>query len=331
MIDQNNLPYDILRCTTHDEWLNARRSGIGSSEAGTLGCVNTFDTPIKLWKRKTGEALPEKESKYMTAGHEFEPAVAFMFAQKTGSIIDSDSVGDWIAVDRNKPHLRVSPDRLFYLKDTPEEDRVWSKAYLLECKTTSKAIDPDDVPLYWFYQVQYQMRVLGIRRAVIAWISSHGGLSFGFTEVAYDPEFMADLEERIDTFWTENVMGGKCPEWVMDSEDAAARWKTAELDADGNPRYVVADDRTLGLIAEYGELFPKYKEMEERIDAIKLAAQCYMGKAGRLIGPEDTLLATWTNSTSAGRFDVKRFAADNPELYARYVGAPSTTRRFLFK
>lgn len=330
--NNTNLPYNVLKCTTHEEWLQARRDGIGSSEAGTLGCVNSFDTPIKLWQRKTGDYVPEKnDSKVLIAGHVFEPAVACLFAEATGAVIDRDSVGDWIAVDKEKPHLRVSPDRLFYLKGTPEEEQTWDKAYLLECKTTSKPVDPDDIPLYWFYQVQYQMRVLGIRRAVVAWISYAGGLDFGFTEVPYSPEFMAELESRIDTFWTENVLGGKCPEWVMDSEDAVTRWKTAAVDGNGDPRFVVADDRMIGLIAEYGDLFPKYKEMEERIDAIKLATQCYMGNAGQLRAADNTVLATWHNSTVAGRFNAKRFQADHPDLYAEYLGEASTSRRFLFK
>ena len=47
----------VIRPATHEEWLDERKKGIGSSEAGTVMGVNHFDTPYKLWRRKTGEVL----------------------------------------------------------------------------------------------------------------------------------------------------------------------------------------------------------------------------------------------------------------------------------
>ena len=48
------MAYRVIRPATHQEWLDERKKGIGSSEAGTVMGVNHFDTPYKLWRRKTG-------------------------------------------------------------------------------------------------------------------------------------------------------------------------------------------------------------------------------------------------------------------------------------
>ena len=48
------MSYTILKPATHEEWLEERSKGIGSSEVGTIMGVNHFDTPYRLWRRKVG-------------------------------------------------------------------------------------------------------------------------------------------------------------------------------------------------------------------------------------------------------------------------------------
>ena len=42
------MAYRVIRPATHQDWLDERKKGIGSSEAGTIMGVNLFDTPYKL-------------------------------------------------------------------------------------------------------------------------------------------------------------------------------------------------------------------------------------------------------------------------------------------
>ena len=44
------MAYRTIRPATHQEWLDERKKGIGSSEAGTIMGVNKFDTPYSLWR-----------------------------------------------------------------------------------------------------------------------------------------------------------------------------------------------------------------------------------------------------------------------------------------
>ena len=96
------MSYKVIKTTSHEQWLDERKKGVGSSEAGTIMGVNHFDTPYKLWRRKTGIDLPVEQNEAMEMGHHLEPAVATLFAARTGAIIKKSSEGDWLAVDTKR-------------------------------------------------------------------------------------------------------------------------------------------------------------------------------------------------------------------------------------
>ena len=65
----------IIRPTNREEWLDVRKSGIGSSEVATIVGLNPFETPYQLWRRKRGLDAPQEENFAMKAGHYLEDAV----------------------------------------------------------------------------------------------------------------------------------------------------------------------------------------------------------------------------------------------------------------
>ena len=40
------MSYKVIKTTSHQQWLDERKKGVGSSEAGTIMGVNHFDTPL---------------------------------------------------------------------------------------------------------------------------------------------------------------------------------------------------------------------------------------------------------------------------------------------
>ena len=62
------MSYTILKPATHEEWLEERSKGIGSSEVGTIMGVNHFDTPYRLWRRKVGIDGPVESNEAMEMG-----------------------------------------------------------------------------------------------------------------------------------------------------------------------------------------------------------------------------------------------------------------------
>lgn len=316
------MSYRVIRPATHEEWLEERKKGIGSSDAGTIMGASPFQTPYGLYLLKTGRTEPVKESDAMFNGHILEPAVAEWFSGKTGSIVDITSEGDWMAVDTERDYLRVSPDRLYWPKGTPAAEQTMRNARVLEIKSTSKTVDKDDLPDYWYCQIQYQMGILGADAGTLCWITGSPTLHFDYAEVPFNRPFFDALIERIDRFWNENI-GKDIPPADTNAADTLRRYPKSSkgLSAD-------ADKATFELWKSLKDCRTELKELEERetnlTDALKMAT----GEAETLSYTDtDTgevrMLATWKSSLKEV-FDEKAFQKEFPEKWMKY-GKPETT------
>ena len=47
----------------HDEWLEWRRQGIGSSDSASIMGTSPYTTPYQLWEEKLGRKRPEKNTR----------------------------------------------------------------------------------------------------------------------------------------------------------------------------------------------------------------------------------------------------------------------------
>ena len=316
------MAYRVIRPATHQEWLDERKKGIGSSEAGTIMGVNKFDTPYGLWRRKTGVDGPIPSNEAMELGHHMEPAVVTMFAARTGAYICKNSEGDWIAVDKKNEYLRVSPDRLFYedgAKHTKKNLRI------LECKTTSVAVDPDDFPVYWYCQLQYQMGVMGVKKGAVAWISSYPRLNFGYKEFDFNPDFYKALTEAIEQFWLINVCGGIAPDDI-NSQDTLLKHPTSNA------------GETVQADAELIDVYNNLKAITGEIDALEDSRtyledriKMFMGDAETLVSPTGATMAVWKSAKPSMKFNSKAFKEDDPAGYAKYMEPSPGSRRFTVK
>ncbi len=348
------MSYKIIRPATHEEWLEERKKGIGSSDAGTIMGASPFQTPYGLYLLKTGRAEPVKESDAMFNGHVLEPAVAEWFSWKTGAVVDLTSEGDWMAVDTEREYLRVSPDRLYWPKGTPAADQTMQNARVLEIKSTSKIVDKDDLPDYWYCQIQYQMGILGADAGALCWITGAPTLHFDYAEIQFNRPFFDALIERIDRFWNENIGKDIAPA-DSNAEDTLRRCPKSKkgLTAD-------ADVATFGLWEALKECKTSLKELEEReanlTDALKMAT----GEAEALsYTDKDTgevkTLATWKSSLrevfdeeefqrefpdkwmkysrpdTTVSLDRKALERDEPEIYGKYSSKVCGSRKFLIK
>ena len=135
------MSYTIIRPKDRNEWLEHRKSGIGSSEVATILGLNPWETPYQLWRRKVGLDEPKTETFAMKAGHYLEDAVAQFWHDDTGREIIKSSAGDWLIRNNERPYLQVSPDRTYWLAG---EKKNASNKGVLECKTTQMKISADD-------------------------------------------------------------------------------------------------------------------------------------------------------------------------------------------
>lgn len=308
------MSYTVIRPADHDGWLAERAKGLGSSDAGTVMGVSPFTTPLKLWKQKLGLLPPTPESDAMRNGHYLEPAVAEFFAGKTNSVIDYTSEGDWIAADDQRPYLRVSPDRLFWpegVEKTPENRLV------LEIKSTSKLVDPDNLPLYWVCQVQYQMGILGVPMGAIAWITSSPKLQMDYTWVRFNKPFFDTLINALDTFWNVNILQRIEPA-AMDDNDVAMKWPTSE-----SGKSVFATEEDLANCQTYARLLRQKEELEKSITEASTAIKNVIQDAETLVweDPETGRVETIARFKSVNEtvFDEKKLEEEEPERYSAYL------------
>ena len=69
---------------THEEWLQARKSGIGGSDAGAICGLNPYTSPLAVYQDKVSETVEEKDNEAMRQGRDLEDYVARRFMEETG-------------------------------------------------------------------------------------------------------------------------------------------------------------------------------------------------------------------------------------------------------
>lgn len=315
------MSYKIYRPKSREAWLELRKGGIGSSEVGTILGLNPYETPYQLWRKKKGLDAPSAESFAMRAGHYLEDAVSRFYQDATGNEIIKSSAGDWLAVDNDRPFLRVSPDRTCWKLGMA---RKQENKGVVECKTTQRDIDGDSLPQQWFCQLQYQLGVTELNWGALAWLTA--GREFGYRDLTFDRDFYDWMTEEITRFWVDYIIGDKEP-LAINVADVTLK----------NPRHVAgkmltADEDIIAELAELKELREELAALDQRKKAIEEAIKMTMGDAEALVLPNsDDILCTWKASKDRSKFDEKRFAAEHPDTYAQYIKTTPGTRTFLIK
>lgn len=309
----------IIKPQNREEWLKVRESGIGSSEIATIVGLNPWETPYQLWRRKLGIDPPKQENFAMKAGHYLEDAVAQFWHDETGQDIIKASAGDWLIRNDERPFLQVSPDRTYWLAGMTHNN---ANKGILECKTTQKSIDADDLPKHWFCQVQYQLGVAELQRGSLAWLCS--GREFGYKDLAFVPDFYGWLVEEAEKFWKDNVEGRQEPSAVS-VQDVLLKYNRH---TDGKVQEV-GDD----IYNDYRDL----KDVRKQIDALEERKETLEGRIKLAFGDAEAIsyggdtLATWKAPKASKKFDAKAYQAEHPDLCAPYIFETQGARRFLLK
>ncbi|MBQ6286250.1 MAG: YqaJ viral recombinase family protein [Bacteroidales bacterium] len=319
------MAYTIVRPENRDKWLELRAAGIGSSEVSTIMGYNPFETPYQLWRRKMGIDPPVEENYAMKRGHFLEDAVAQFYADATGREIIKRSAVDWLIYNNDKPYLRVSPDRTFWIPDRPKSDR---NKGIVECKTTLMEVDKQQLPMHWFSQLIYQLGVAELEFGSIAWLS--GRMEFDYCDLEFDADFFKFMTEEVDKFYTDNILGKQEPA-AYNADDIVLK-HPRHLDG----KFLEADDQMAESIRrlktikeELAALDGDKKMIEEEIKMAMADCEAVTAPGSTLRNP--MVLCTWRASKDSVKFDEKKFAKENPELYAQYQYTAPGSRRFLVK
>ena len=143
---------------SREEWLAARRTGIGGSDAGAVLGMNPYRTPYAVWADKTGRlpSLPETEA--MRLGRDLEDYVARRFQEASGKRA------------RKVNAILQNPAYPFALANIDRE--IAGEQAGLELKTASalraKAFRGGEFPDAYYAQCVHYMAVTGAQRWYLA-------------------------------------------------------------------------------------------------------------------------------------------------------------------
>ncbi len=319
------MSFTIINPASHNEWLDIRSKGIGSSEVGTILGLNPWETPYQLWRRKMGIDPAKEETFLMRAGHYLEDAVSRFYCDETGVEIIKASAGDYLVRNDQRPYLQVSPDRVFWL---PNMTRNNANKGILECKTTQMEIEPDSVPQHWFAQLQYQLGVTELSQGALAWLTM--GRSFGYRNFQFDPEFYDYIVEEVTRFWVDNIQGEQEP-LLRNVDDVLLRNPRHEVG-----KFVEADEELADSCRLLKEVKEELSALNTRKTELEEMIKMAMGDAEALVSPATAFgkpqtLATWKAAKESTKLDEKRLAEEKPDLYASYQITLPGSRRFLLK
>jgi len=297
-----------------DEWLQARRTGLGGSDAAAALGLSPYKTPFQLWQEKLGIAEDTVQSERAEWGIRIEPIVADWYEDYTGRKVQR--------VNRILRH----PNYDFMLANI--DRRVVGEKRGLEIKCVDKDAarsdewgeeGTDEIPLSYLLQVHHYLAVTGWERFDLAALV--GGNRPVIYTIERDDEMIDSLVQAEATFWTHVQMRTEPP--CTSTEEAKLRWpQSVPVEIEATPDVAQACRKLRMLKADA-------KEIEERIDGLAAMIQGHMGESDTLVYCGEAL-ATWKTCKPTTRFDAKRFAAEHPDISAQYQ-AEFTQRRFLLK
>ena len=193
------------------EWHQLRAMGIGGSEVSTICGLNKWESAYTLWAKKTARIQSEiPQSEPMFWGSRLESVILDEFQKRNPGLQIETNAGTWHG---EKIWEIANPDAVFV-----DEQGEWG---IVEVKTAAYADDwilppvgqrgdSSGVPRYYLTQVQWYLRIMGYKKAVVVALFS-GNKYREFDVYADEFQQAADLA-LVEHFW-ELVQEDKRPDW----------------------------------------------------------------------------------------------------------------------
>ena len=174
---------------TREDWLEARRGGIGGSDAAAIIGADQYKSALEVYADKLGLTDGKEDTEAMAWGRRLEPLVAEAYSEETKRALIDHGV-HFFQSDQH-PFLRASVDR-----------DIVSPVGILSIKTSSYLAEKDlaeGMPLAWQVQLQHEMMVRGIELGGFAVLLK--GQRLRWADVEANKDFQEALFEKEETFW----------------------------------------------------------------------------------------------------------------------------------
>ena len=305
-----------------EDWLNIRKQGIGSSDAGAAVGLNPYKSQLELWMEKTGrdgglpKADPHDEESPMYWGNVLEPIVAWHYSKRTQR-----------KVRRINAVLQHPDPELPWMMANIDREVIGSdEVQILECKTAGingARLWKEGVPEYVQLQVMHQLAVTGKQAADVAVLL--GGQTLEIHRIERDEQMITRLIELERRFW--HYVETDTPPPADGSASAELALRCLYPEDDGQ---TVDFSHNAGLTAAFIELKALRQSLaqkEQREAELKQMLQQSMGQASKATFTHGSI--SWRKAKDSINLDVAQLLKDKPYLQAKYPSVKAGSRRFL--
>ena len=294
--------YISTKNMSRSEWLEARRRGIGGSDASAIMGQNPWASPLTVYLDKKGLAPEKPITGSMQQGIDCEDVIAKAFERETG-----------LKVKRCHKQFQ-HPDYPWMLANI-DRQVVCNGFVGLECKSTSERNGDEfidgAIPPNYFWQCQHYMAVTGAQEWYLeVMVFSVGYYAF---RIPRDENAIAQLIEAERIFWHDHVLAGDppYPSGIKNEIDMITGMYSGNL----NENVINVDD-----MRQQFEALSLYelesKALDAKIDSIKNTIRLRMGECTTAVCGR--FKVTWKEQTRTG-VDVKKLRAEQPEIFQKYV------------
>jgi len=301
-----------------EEWLERRQHFLGGSDSRKIFAPDDYGTALDVYHDKTSPVEITEPNQFMRRGIAFENYVSEQWAEQQGRVVVRDNkirLAD-LPDKLGRPFLGASLDRL--IRDT--------KPGIMEIKVTSKsAFDrwEGDIPPAHYFQIQHYYMVTKYTWAVLAVLTVEDWQIHSIP-VAPDTELQELMQWKLERLWNENILERVPP----DPQTVADVCRLYPSHVIGKTVEATSEDaEVLYQYRQYQEYEKTGKEGKEKIKSA-IIPKMQDAEAMTLDGK---ILCTFKASKGGERFDVDKFAAENPDMYAQYLRTVPGSRRFLVK
>lgn len=290
----------------NQQWLDARKQGIGGSDAAAIMGMSKYGTPLTVWLEKTGrEESPDlSDNEYVYWGNVLESVVAEEFSKRHPEYIMRRK--NALLRSKKYPFMQASLDFVLIEKGTGRKG-------ILEIKTASAHLDGDweeDIPDYYLPQPTHYLAVTGYDFYAVAVLI--GGNQYREFINERDLEDIDALIKRETDFWNNYVLTDIMPEVTGSKADTESLTAIHSISDD---EYEYLLDIDVPEIEQYQNTCEALKALEEKKREL---ANLIRVKVGDLKGiVTHTKKVTWIRS-KVNVFDKKTFAEECPEIYQQY-------------
>lgn len=277
------------------QWLEARRAGIGGSDAAAILGLDPWRSPLDVFRSKVEPVEPTEDEVFLfKLGHRLEPVIAGLYYDETKR--DLWSPDPEVVQHLEYPEIIGSPDRL-----APADGRVVELKS--EHQFADKFGDPgtDQVPEHYVIQCAHYMAVADLDRCDVAVL--HGGFKFSIYQLHRDLELERSLIDQLRGWWADHVV--KRVEPPIDASEAWANFlaikypfnkgKILEVDENSHPAIM----RDVYNVLNYGDMV---KTVQGRLDLAKNAVRAFIAENDGIRGPWGKI--TWRLCKDTTRTEI---------------------------